>query len=687
MINFFILLFISMSSWATDTTILKTNFRNELLIGSQEVGSFFVKELTTWKDSIKSDGSWSDVRYDLDDNQFSPGEHPKRLDYLARVYNSAGHKFYQDKKVLNVILSGFDYWTNKDPESYNWWHNTIGVPQRFARVMLLLENQLGDKRIKAGLKILDRAEIDKTGQNRLWLSELSLIRGLFSDNKKDITQGSKELHKLITIATSVGEEGLQNDLSFHQHGTFLYNGGYGAKFSMDGARLTQIFAGTQYMFGKDKIDLLSSSILDGQIWMTRGDKWDYSVTGREITRKKKNAESLIKACRILKDIALPRQKEFQSCYESLTANKPYLTGNKFFWRSDYMLQQNPKYFSSVRMYSERTINNDAPSNSEGMLSHHLADGANLIMSRGDEYEDIFPVWDWRHIPGTTTEDKDLKPALYEPGHPELFSHIRYFGNSTFVGGLSNGKEGFAAMNLVPNLAYEKVYAKKAWFFDADGILAAGNTINCNGCQGIFTTIDQKNARGSIQIMDRSGKIFEHSGTKTYLDIAGVFHDNVAYYFPQSESVTVSLENRKGSWSTINEQYPGESVRKTVFSLWINHDKANDNYIYSVKPGVALAEFSENTKTSQIKNTPSYIARKSGNKISVVAFEAQDVNLFGVQFKLSAAATLSYDLVTKELIVSDPTQYVPFINVWVNGKLKTVQFPTGILAGKPVSTQF
>jgi chondroitin AC lyase len=681
--NFILILLISVSSWASDNTVLKTNFRNELIITAPEVSTFFVSEITTWKNTIRPDGSWADVGYDLNDNQFSPGEHPKRMDYMARAYQSVGHKFYQDKTILKSIINAFDFWVSKDPQSYNWWHNTIGVPQRFARVMLLLENHLDQNRIQAAIKILNRAEIQKTGQNRLWYSELVLIRGLFTNKSSDISNGSKELHKIITIATSVGEEGLQTDLSFHQHGSLIYNGGYGAKFSMDGARLAQIFSGTKYMFDREKIDILSSSILDGQIWMTRGDKWDYSVTGREITRKKKNAESLIKACRILKDIPLPRQKEFQKCYESLTSSRTFLEGNKFFWRSDYMLHQNQKFFSSVRMYSDRTINNDAPSNSEGLLSHHLADGANFIMSRGDEYEDVFPVWDWRRIPGTTVEDKTLKPAVYEPGSPELFNHIRYFGQSSFVGGLSNGKEGFAAMDLIPNEMYEKLFAKKGWFFAQDGIVAVGNSINCDGCQGMFTTIDQKNARGEVHVMDRRGMISVHSGTQTYFDISAVYHDNVAYYFPQFQILTVSVENKQGRWNRINGQYSADLVKKNVFSLWLTHEKQNSDYIYSVKPGVTFSEFSESVKNIEIKNLPGHMAQKIGNKISLISFEAQELELYGVRLKLSEPCALSYDTATKELIVSDPTQLKPFIDVEVNGKLKTIQFPTGVQAGKPV----
>lgn len=78
-----------------------------------------------------------------------------------------------------------------------------------------------------------------------------------------------------------------------------------------------------------------------------------------------------------------------------------------------------------------------------------------------------------------------------------------------------------------------------------------------------------------------------------------------------------------------------------------------------------------------------MAQKIGNKISLISFEAQELDLYGLRLKLSGPCALSYDTATKKLIVSDPTQLNPFINVEVNGKMKTIQFPTGVQAGRPV----
>ena len=53
---------------------------------------------------------------------------------------------------------------------------------------------------------------------------------------------------------------------------------------------------------------------------------------------------------------------------------PPLVGNRHFWRADFMAHHRPGYYASARMHSKRIASTDGPANSEGLLSHHLADG-------------------------------------------------------------------------------------------------------------------------------------------------------------------------------------------------------------------------------------------------------------------------------------------------------------------------
>src|SRR5690606_36266903 len=112
--------------------------------------------------------------------------------------------------------------------------------------------------------------------------------------------------------------------------------------------------------------------------------------------------------------------------------QPYLTWNRFCWHSEYGTHQRPAYFASVRMHSSRNHTMEQPHNEEGLKMHHVGDGSNFVPLSGQEYYDIFPVWDWQKIPGTTVVQK--------PVHPH-WKEIAKWGLTHFVGGASDGRYG------------------------------------------------------------------------------------------------------------------------------------------------------------------------------------------------------------------------------------------------------
>jgi chondroitin AC lyase len=90
----------------------------------------------------------------------------------------------------------------------------------------------------------------------------------------------------------------------------------------------------------------------------------------------------------------PRKAEFEGFAARLRGvqnDKPFdLSGNRMFWRSDFMVHRRQGYYTSVRMDSNR-IKGGEFLNGEGGMLWHMADGASLVFRGGDEYRDIFPV--------------------------------------------------------------------------------------------------------------------------------------------------------------------------------------------------------------------------------------------------------------------------------------------------------
>lgn len=129
-----------------------------------------------------------------------------------------------------------------------------------------------------------------------------------------------------------------------------------------------------------------------------------------------------------------------------------------------MTHHRPGWYMSARMYSTRTMNTDNLAGcGEGLLSHYLAEGATCIMRHGDEYLNLFPVWDWQRVPGTTVE---LAP--HSSADPQRK------GASAFAGGASDGTVGVAAFQL----QRDSLRARKAWFFFSDLAVCLGADIRC-----------------------------------------------------------------------------------------------------------------------------------------------------------------------------------------------------------------
>ena len=111
------------------------------------------------------------------------------------------------------------------------------------------------------------------------------------------------------------------------------------------------------------------------------------------------------------------------------SHTPLFNGDKHFWRSDMTVHRAHSWFSSIKMSSERVKGSEAL-NSENLKGYYVADGATYIMVDGNEYNDIFPVWNWRKLPGVT---------CYQSNEPlKVLTINGYRNNNDFTGGLSNG---------------------------------------------------------------------------------------------------------------------------------------------------------------------------------------------------------------------------------------------------------
>lgn len=391
--------------------------------------------------------------------------------------------------------------------------------------------------------------------------------------------------------------GLKPDMSFHHRTdnvicTLSYGNGYANSFSYWAVKI----AGTKFTFPDKAIKLLIDYYLDGICKsMVCGKFPDPGAKNRDLSRKGTLNPAGAEIAENLRKASDYRKAELEDIVKIRKGEKePALTWDRFFWHSEYFTHQRPGYFSSVRMHSSRNHNMEQPHNEEGLKNHHVGDGSNFISLTGKEYLDIFPVWDWQKIPGTTVVQKPALPHWRE---------IAKKGLTDFVGGVTDGEYGAAAFDF--SSPHDPLKARKAWFFFDEEYVSLGAGITAEADYPVFTTLNQCLLNNEVVVKTKKGETILNKGQHTLNDVSWVFHDGIAYLFPSPENVNLSNSTATGSWREINHQAGAsdEIVQKEVFSLWLDHGikPQHAGYEYIVVPTIEATSIECYRKNSPIEN--------------------------------------------------------------------------------------
>ncbi|MEL7160039.1 MAG: polysaccharide lyase family 8 super-sandwich domain-containing protein, partial [Bacteroidota bacterium] len=245
-----------------------------------------------------------------------------------------------------------------------------------------------------------------------------------------------------------------------------------------------------------------------------------------------------------------------------TSAKPTASFARFYWQTEHFVFQRPDWYASVRMHSVRNANMEVPYNEEGFKNHHRGDGANHLHLRGDEYLNVWPVYDYQKIPGTTVLQKD---TLY----PE---EVQRYGTTTFAGAVTDGHYGAVGYDFIS--PHDGTKARKAWFFFDDEYLCLGAGIESRDRhQSVITTLDQRLRRGPITVTNKAGTRVLAAETSFDEPTTWIHHDGTGYHFLGAEPrIQLAAISRTGRWTDINHQWdsPREPVTKDIFQLWLDH---------------------------------------------------------------------------------------------------------------------
>lgn len=615
-------------------------------IDTEEVAQFLTE--------LSDDGTWRDIDYPSKTRGYwSPTYHLSRMITLATAYQKPGSEFYQNPDLAEKIHAALNHWLNNDFQSPNWWHPVIGTPMRLLPTLILMEPELSAEQMAKALPILNRCEIGRTGQNKVWQSGNVLFTSLLTKNTEMIAKASASIQEELVVSTS---EGVQPDWTYHQHGPQLQFGNYGLSYVGDMQKWIQILRGTQFKFDEEKVEILRNYLLKGQRWVTWKNEMDISACGRQIgpdqpdDKAKALSRYFVKMAKLDPEFA----NEYMKANDYTT-----LSGNKHFWRSDIQIQRTPDYYFSVKMASNRVIGAES-CNSENLQGYYLGDGATYLYQTGNEYKNIFPFWDWKKIPGTTTlQDDEPLPVLTARG---------YRIPSDFVGGVSDGENGIAVLD------YNRlgVLAKKSWFMFDDKIICLGAGINSDENLPVTTSVNQSYLNGAVEFKTTDNRV-----TNWPVETLGykwILHDNIGYYFPNSSLVNLITDEVTGKWTDVTKLLSEEMLLAKIFKLYLEHgvNPEDQTYEYILVPNATKTELEQMvieppfSISNQTDNQE--VIASNGNIAGIVFYEPGNSNVFGGietdQPCLIMVKKLENGL---EVSVADPTQKLIEINLVLAGE--------------------
>ena len=556
----------------------------------------------------QANGHWSDIDYSrVETNEQPIRQHLDRLRVLA-----AADYFEPQMGYGQGAINAIYFWYSADRTNQNWWWNEIGKQLRLGQAALMLGNQLPNDLRQLIVNDMPTQPY-KTGANRTDIAKAVIFGGLLSGNPDQVQSGLGGIAETIVVTE---EEGVQIDGSFQQHGPQLYTGGYGEVFFDTAAFWAFHVRNLQWAFSAEQHELLASYFLDGVRWMNSHGTLDYNARGRGISRQQvMDKVTLAEQSHYISALAPQRTEEAQQFRRHVEGEPSGLQGFKHFWRSDYASKVADHHFIGVKMNSKRTYPTEA-GNQENLRGNWIGFGSTFIMQKGDEYHNLFPVWNWALVPGVTAPQFATKPADWG----------KVMMQTDFVGGVSDGRYGVAVMDMD---AYA-TQARKAWFSFDDEMVALGAGITSTRREYVNTTVNQTRLKGPVTV----DGVEIGSGSRALVNASWVHHDGVGYVFPAFWYGHMDNQAQQGNWYDINRGQHNQSVAEDVFMLRIGHSwqPTNAEYQYIIVPNQTAVQTQAYAQQSPIR-----VLSNSGD-LQVVSHTALQVT--GAVFYQAGSATLA-----------------------------------------------
>ncbi|MBE6609332.1 MAG: hypothetical protein E7634_01545 [Ruminococcaceae bacterium] len=638
------------------------------------------------------------------------------MNSLAMAWGSYGSKYYKNGEVLEKILFSLEWMYEnrfgqkeidgvgwRDTRLFNWHRWQIDSPQYIMHILVVLGDILTPDHAVKYLKLFDHL-VKKPrdyASNKVHFAKLIIGAGLLQRNEEKIylaLNNIEDTHVYVDGGLNDGQ-GFYTDGSYIFHTRHVMNGLYGQIHFAVHVEICKILKGTKYADPviEEKMcrwalnsfipflakGVVSRSVLGRypNVGVVNGRKIMASICELAVVNVRYRDELLGHIKRnVLANAGLKNPDRMDELCALMSADacdlfrkiladdsfKPSeYNVNKNFGNADRMVHHNGNAAFSLSMSSERIYNYECI-NSVNMDGWYLGDGMLTAYSSDYmAYPGSYDKCDPYRRPGTTLDTRERQCV-------SVMQKNEYLSSRDFVGGVSDGKCGAAAMALesyhgdgtpermprdlsyggAPEVRECSLTAKKAWFFYEKTAVCLGCDISAHDGAEVITVIDSRRTHNPIVIPEKGEFAIAGEIKALPRDVSALYIKGFGgYYFPEKLRLTAQRGGKDGSFTHI------------VASHGV--DPQNEKYAYALLPELNESETAAYALSPEFRilsNTGSLQAVEWKNGVKMYVFWSA-CEFDGVE----PDVPLMIILKDGKLYACDPTHKIKKSAVTVNGK--------------------
>lgn len=645
---------------------------------------------------------------------------------LALGWATYGSPLYKNEELLADILWAMDWMYShfygrdvmedrgwRDWRIFNWWDWKIGTPRNLMDAMVLVDDYLTLEQKREYLALFDMVvpvPFDYSC-NKVNFGRLISSSGILTEKPERILCGRDGIEDTYMYA-----DGWVNDgQGFYKDGSYIFhtrhpmNGAYGREHFESVIRYTAMLNGSEFAMSRERVDIIYTWLYKTFLPFCRLGSYMRVVLGRSPEGEVPSAYGFMGALVQLYDLSAPEKKgEIAALLQNLVAEHPafdgdectdffdhltlheYVTyrkamadrsgsferapGTYVFNNMERVVQHNKNSAFALGISSSRIYNYECI-NHQNMNGWYHGDGMLNCYAAPMQYDAAY----WKNvdpyrIPGTTADNREREITTIAQAN-------EYLSSQDFVGGLSAGETGLAAMQLesyhsdgqlistrfyAPTGEYGgpppardcTLMAKKAYFFMKDYAVCLGADIHAEDNAPVYTVVENR----------KDAYVFENGAIAGTKNAPVLVNGEEAALTDEDKAFAAVRSVTLGDLSCCTFA-PQELTlcRKGDFTqvLWQHGvNPQNESYAYAVLPHAGAAEaaaFCENCPVEIIANTAEVQMVKEGENRYGVFWQAGECGGIAVSAPLLVCAA------NGELRVCDPARKVTTVTVTADGK--------------------